>query len=178
LSEPLYIWITRWEEFQHYAPRRDRGPAWIKTYTAQLDDDRYLSLSNAERSLLVDLRLMFASMRGRVPFDVRSLSARRRQRTLNASLERLNRAGLVEFISRDTLDQRLERLYASRAPAPSQEVEVEVEVEKEKPKAVSESRNEDATFSDGTPIPNQEPELPDNQPPADLPTLLPQLKAM
>jgi hypothetical protein len=29
-----YIWIARWGDFQHYAPRRDRGPAWIKDYRA------------------------------------------------------------------------------------------------------------------------------------------------
>ena len=44
MNDELWIWVTRWDDFQHYTPEPDRAPAWIKSYTKQLDDDRYLSL--------------------------------------------------------------------------------------------------------------------------------------
>lgn len=56
----MYVWITRWDEFQHYKPERDRAPAWIKDYTKQMNDDRYLRLTDRQRALLRDLRDVFA----------------------------------------------------------------------------------------------------------------------
>jgi hypothetical protein len=114
-----WIWIVRWEEFQHYAPDRDQAPAWIKTYTKQHDDDGYRALTAGQRALLHDLRLGFA----RSHFKLRSYPAQLTQRfglrVTSAQLAALNHAGLIEIVSREVLEQRLEMLYASRAPARS-----------------------------------------------------------
>jgi hypothetical protein len=134
-----YIWIPRWEDFQHYAPARERGPAWIKTHTAQLSDDRYLRLSSKSRSVLHDLRMLFATMRQRVPNDSRTLSGLLGQRVTNVTLESLRDAGLIEFISRDVLEERIESLLASRTPAHSRRSK-EVEEDKEPPQTPPQTR--------------------------------------
>ncbi len=124
MPEELWIWPTRWEDFQHYRPTPERGPAWIKQYTAQLDDDRYLSLTDRQRALLVDLRCMHGTTRMRTRYDHVTIGQRRGIRTRHADLEALNHAGLIDILSRDALDQRITQVYRrSRA---------EVEVEKEK----------------------------------------------
>lgn len=107
-----WIWICRWDDFQHYPARRDRGPAWIKDYTKQLDDDRYLSLSNRQRALLADLRLMFATSRARLRHDASTIGARRRAETRHADLKALSDAGLIEVCSRERLELHLEFLYS------------------------------------------------------------------
>ena len=122
-----YIWIPRWRDFQHYKPDPERGPAWIKTHTAQLNDDRYLDLTDRQRALLHDLRMMFATFRGRLRHDAPTIARHRNTQTRHADLVSLNHAGLIEVISRETLEQRLDQLY-SRSRA-----EVEVEVEKKNP---------------------------------------------
>ncbi len=120
-----YIWISRWREFQHYRPNPERGPAWIKAYTAQLSDERYLELTDRQRALLHDLRHVYAMTRGRLRRDVRTISRYRQRQTRDADLEALNHAGLVEFISRQTLDQRLDELYSDSS--------LDKEVDKEPP---------------------------------------------
>lgn len=123
-----WIWIVRWPEFQHYTPERDRAPAWIKDYPRQLDDARYLRLTDRQRALLGDLRRVFATMRGRLPDDAAMIARRRGRQTRDVDLEALSHAGLIEFCSRQVLDQRLEKLYASRArPRAREEVEGEEE---------------------------------------------------
>ena len=135
MNEPLYIWIVRWDDFQHYAPERDRAPAWIKAYTKQHDEDGYRALTAPQRAVLHDLRIAFARARGRLTRDTRALSQRIALRVTNATLETLNHEGFIEFLSRADLDQRLELFYTSRARAPAhqEEVEVEREVEREQP---------------------------------------------
>lgn len=124
LTHDRYIWIVRWADFQHYTPERDRAPAWIKTYTKQLDDDRYTDLPPRRRQLLNDLRLAFGRTSYRLSDDTRTLSRRLVTKVRRDDLDALNHAGLIEYISKATLDQRLEQLYASRAPARSKEEEV------------------------------------------------------
>jgi hypothetical protein len=114
-----WIWISRWEDFQHYPVERDRAPAWIKAYNKQLDDWRYLQLSNRQRALLADLRHIFSTTHAQLKHDASMIGARRHAETRHADLEALNHAGLIQFISRATLESRLEQLYASRAPARS-----------------------------------------------------------
>jgi hypothetical protein len=122
MSDDQYIWIVRWGDFQHYTPERGRGPAWIKQHTAQLSDDRYLALSSKSRSVLNDLRMVFATMRQRVPNDTRTISGLLAQRVTNVTLELLRDAGFIEFLSRAELDERVEALYSRSR---SKEVEVE-----------------------------------------------------
>lgn len=147
MSRGLYIWILRWGDFQHYAPERDRAPAWIKAYTKQHDEDEYRALTGAQRAVLHDLRIAFARARGKLTKDTRGISQRIALRVTNATLEALNDAGYIEFVSRATLERRLEEFYASRARAPAhqkeeeREEEVEVEIE---PRAVTSSVNGDA----------------------------------
>ena len=124
-----YIWISRWEDFQHYRPRRDRGPAWIKTHTSQLSDSRYLELTDRQRSLLHDLRMMFATFRGRLTHDCAMLARQRNAQTRRDDVEALVHAGHIEVVSREVLEKRLEHFFKSRSP----EVEVEEEKEKEEP---------------------------------------------
>ncbi len=124
-----WIWISRWEDFQHYKPERDRGPAWIKDYPKQLVDSRYLELTDRQRALLADIRRVFAMTAARLPRDTRVVSRYRHRQTFRSDLETLNHAGYIEFVSREGLEQRLEFLYASRAPARSKEGEREGEVE-------------------------------------------------
>jgi hypothetical protein len=125
-----YIWISRWETFQHYKPERDRAPAWIKTYTKQLDDERYLDLTWPQRAILHDLRSAFSRTFGRLPSAPRAVSQRVGGRVTSAQLKVLSDAGFIEFVSREVLDQRLEQLY-SYARGPRARIEVEVEKERE-----------------------------------------------
>jgi hypothetical protein len=100
-----YIWIPRWDEFQHY---KDRQPPWIKVYTRLLHDDDYLNLSGHRRSILHGLWLVFASSSRRVRLDSRSLSARLQIRITSEDLKALNRAGFVEVVASRTLAERLQ----------------------------------------------------------------------
>lgn len=130
-----YIWISRWEEFQHYKPERDRAPAWIKAYTKPLDDDRYLKLSTHSRGLLHDLRMAFARAHGELPMNTRQLSHRLHYRVTTPHIELLNHAGFIDILSRQTLEQRLEELYSDSSPRARPRAHREVEREEE-PKAV------------------------------------------
>jgi hypothetical protein len=111
-----YLWPARWDEFQHYPPEPDRGPAWIKNYAKQLDDDAYLDLTLAQRGLLADLRLEFSKARARLRLDRRRLTLRLGATVYQRDLQALNQAGFLEIISRATLEQRLEQLYSRSSP--------------------------------------------------------------
>ena len=91
--------------------------------------------------MLHDLRMLFATHRGRLPSDTRTLSGLLAQRVTNATLERLNHAGFIEFYSRETLDQALEKLYSRTRVR-----------EREEPKAVTST---ETTRANGT---NERPE--------------------
>lgn len=132
MDEPQWIWICRWEDFQHYPPDRDRGPAWIKQHTPQLADERYTDLPPRARALLHDLRMAFATARGQLSDNTRTLSRRVFGQVRRDDLDLLAGAGLIEICSRATLEQRLEAFYTSRAPARSQDLEKEVEEEETK----------------------------------------------
>ena len=126
-----YIWISRWEEFQHYPPDRDRAPAWIKTYTKQLSDDRYRDLTSAQRALLHDLRIELARSHGRLTSEPRRLTQRLGMRVTSAQLTSLNHAGFIEFLSRESLELALEKFYTSRARDRAHHGDVEAEEEQE-----------------------------------------------
>lgn len=122
-DEKTYIWIARWEEFQHYKPERDRPPAFIKDYPKQLDDDRYRDLTLHLRGLLASLRQAFSKAGAKLELDRSKLSARVGATVYQRDLERLNHAGFIEFISRATLEWRLEKLYARARPRAREEEE-------------------------------------------------------
>lgn len=151
-----YLWICRWEQFQHYPPREDSGPAWIKAHTKQLSDDRYLDLTAAQRAVLHDLRMEFARSRGRLTSDPRRITQRLCMKVTRAQLEALNHAGFIEFVSREVLEEALERFYASRAPARSLEAEAEKDSDGEAEKEplgldVQEVSNGSSVQSNGLP---------------------------
>jgi hypothetical protein len=89
-----WVVIPNWGKFQHY---RDRNPPWVKVYTELLNDPDWLALPPGTRSLLVQLWLVYASSRGRVPLDTRSLSRRLNQRVTIEQLESLSHAGFLHF---------------------------------------------------------------------------------
>jgi hypothetical protein len=145
VSDERYIWVSRWDEFQHYEHESHRAPAWIKQYTRRLDDDRYLDLKPGERALLHDLRAEFARARSELRADPKRLSRRLGTTVYQRQLETLNQAGFIELLSRPALEHRLERLYSR----PRAEVEEEVEKEEE-PKAVPVPRPPARTPANGT----------------------------
>jgi hypothetical protein len=170
MNAPEYIWITRWESFQHYKPERDRAPAWVKLYTKQLSDDTYLNLTAVQRALLHDLRMEFARAHHKLTTDTRRLSHRIGYRVTRASLDALNHAGFMEYCSRATLDRRLDEFYSNSSPharpRARKEGEGEEEVEKELTLAVDATRN-GATPNEQHNEYGGEPE-PREDPPADL----------
>lgn len=91
-----WIVIPNWDKFQHY---KDRDPAWVKDYVAQLHNPDYLALTFAQRGLLHDLRLLYAASHGQTPYVPSALSSALNGRTTNAQLERLNDAGLIEVVA-------------------------------------------------------------------------------
>lgn len=125
-----WIWISRWQEFQHYKHDRGKVPAWIKQYTRQLDDDRYLDLAAGERALLSDLRAEFARARSELKADRKRLSNRIGTTVYQRQLDRLVDAGFIEIISRDVLEKRLEHLYGGSSPEVEEEEEGDREEEK------------------------------------------------
>lgn len=129
MKRGAWIWITRWQDFQHYQPERDRAPAWIKEYTKQLDDDRYLRLSMYQRAVLHDVRTAFARAHGRLPTDTRQLTQRIGHRVTSVNLDALNHAGFIDYVSRPVLEQRLDQLYSNAR------ARVELEGDKEIPRA-------------------------------------------
>ena len=136
MKRELWIWVTRWQDFQHYAPERDRAPAWIKDYTRQMADARYLQLTDRQRALLVDLRRIHAVTTMRTPYEPAVISRHRHMRTRYDDMEALRRAGFIEVVTRKTLEQRLELFYSS----PRARVEVEGDREKEKATATKPTR--------------------------------------
>lgn len=128
-----WIWICRWEDFQHYRPERDRAPAWIKSYTKQLDDDRYRRLSLHQRGVLDSLRIAFAQAHGKLSADTRQLSYRVGGRVAVVQLKALCDAGLIAIVSRDVLEQRLEALYNKSSPHARPRAREEGEEELEDP---------------------------------------------
>jgi hypothetical protein len=129
LNDDLYIWVTRWDDFQTFQKKRGKpwAPPWIRNYIAQLSDDRYLDLTDRQRALLHDLRMVFAMTKGRTRYDHRTISSFRRRRTRYADLEALNHAGFIEFCSGTVLEQKRAAFWNSSG------LEVEVEVEEKNP---------------------------------------------
>jgi hypothetical protein len=124
----LWIWVNRWPEFQHYKPDPERGPAWIKTHTAQLSDDRYLKLTDRQRALLHDLRMLFATFRGRLAYDRAMIARQRNLQTRDEDLNTLIQAGLLVILSRASLDHALEQFYSnSRAEKKKRREELDIE---------------------------------------------------
>ena len=105
---PEYIWVNKWDEFQTFQRKRGKpwSPPWIKTYLAQLSDERYLELTDRQRALLHDVRMVFAMTRGRTPCDHRTLSHYRQVRTYYADLVALNHAGFIDLCSGTEVERR------------------------------------------------------------------------
>lgn len=65
-NEVEYLQVRNWEKFQY---RTDKKLPWIRTYDAQLEDYNYTRLSDAERGLLHDVRLLANRLGNRIPND-------------------------------------------------------------------------------------------------------------
>ena len=97
-----YIVIPNWNEYQHYKGKE--RPRWIKLYPALLHDDQYLKLTIGEKATLFGLWLVYASSGCRVAVNTASLTRQLGHRVTSQTLESLNRAGFIEFSSRDGLE--------------------------------------------------------------------------
>lgn len=139
-TDDRWIWINRWETFQHYKPQPGQVPAWTKSYTQLINDDAYLGLSAGRRALLHGLWLSFTSARLRLRFDVTSLNSRMRLSAKLGDYKSLEHAGFITICSRAALDELYNESMAvleSRAPAQSQEKK-----RKEKTSGVSSKRGD------------------------------------
>jgi hypothetical protein len=109
VNDDLYIWVTRWDDFQTYQKKRGRpwAPPWIRNYTAQLSDARYLDLTDRQRALLHDLRMVFAMTRGQLRHDAATIARYRHRQTRDEDLVALNHAGFIEVCSGTVLERKL-----------------------------------------------------------------------
>lgn len=130
-ADDVYIWIVRWGDFQTYQTKRGKqwSPPWIKNHVGQLADDRYLDLSDRQRALLHDLRMVFAMTRGRLRRDAPTIARYRHRQTRDEDLEALNRAGLIEFCSGTVLEQKWDAFWNGSNP--------EVDKTRKEPRAVT-----------------------------------------
>ncbi len=137
MTEPQYIWIVRWDEFQTYHLKRGKRwvPPWIRTYPRQLDDERYYNLTDAQKLLIHELRLVFASASCWVPYDTRWLCRRLGRKVQKRTVEALNDAGLIVICSRTVLERFQDVFWNGSTP------EVEVEVEQSFLPAVAREQN-------------------------------------
>lgn len=111
MTDDRWIVIPRWDEFQHY---KNREPIWIKTFVRQLHDDNYMDLSQSQRGLLHDLRIMFAQSNGQLS----EARAKRRlcgsdaeARWWRSNLEAIEQAGLLELAASRPLPQRKREIH-------------------------------------------------------------------
>jgi len=140
MTDDLYIWINRWDEFQTYHKKRDKiwAPPWIKLYPRLLTDPDFLALTESSQLILVKLFMLFSKSRQSVSKDTRMLSHLLHQRVTNRQLESLNHAGYISFCSRTVLEQRRAAFWNRSIR------DVEVEEDKE----LSEVHTEASTPSD------------------------------
>jgi hypothetical protein len=87
-----WIVIPNWDKFQS---RPDRHDPWIKDWIDQLDRDEYLSLTLAERGLIVDIRRAYSRHNGQL--RSRMLPGLIQARVRINQLERLRDAGFIAF---------------------------------------------------------------------------------
>jgi len=69
-----FLAIKNFDRFQHY--HDDRPVAWIKLYTALLDDYAFLNLSEVAQAQLLKLWLLAGRMKNRIPNDLRFIQAK------------------------------------------------------------------------------------------------------
>lgn len=149
--EQVYVWISRWDEFQTYTIKRGKpwAPPWIKMYPRLLDDPEFRRLTEANQLLLVKLWMLFARAHGKVvvgtrsvhqavtkdprsshegiTWDSRSLAKQLAQRVTKQQLVSLNRAGFIQFCS-GTVRERFWNAFLNGSV-----LEVEVEVDNPNP---------------------------------------------
>jgi hypothetical protein len=111
-----YIVIPKWDDLQHYK-NVDR-PAWIKSYTKLLNDHRYLELTGNQRALLHGLWLLYAMSGRRVPLDLEMINRKLSLSAKMASIEALNKAGLIHIRSRPDLGKVYAREEKIRKETP------------------------------------------------------------
>jgi len=87
-----WIFVPGWVRFQHY---HDRDPTWIKVYRDLTSRDEWLTLTLAERGLLVSIWLAYARANG--VLSTSNLRASVGQRIFNRHLEGLSDAGFIRI---------------------------------------------------------------------------------
>ena len=71
--KPEFISVARFAEFQHYS---QRNPPWIKLHTRLLDDERYITLPDAQKAALMGLFLQAARSDNKILNDPRWLQGK------------------------------------------------------------------------------------------------------
>lgn len=124
-----WIVIPNWDRWQS---RPDRHDPWIKDWIDQLDRDEHLSLTLAERGLIVDIRRAYSRHNGQL--RSRILPGLIQARVRINQLERLRDAGFIAFSA--AKPPPIGRRSAARAGE-------DLEVDKDLPKKVSTSKPRD-----------------------------------
>jgi hypothetical protein len=146
MAEHQWIWVSRWEDFQHYQHSDGKVPAWTKSYTQLVNDEAYLNLSSHLRAVLHGVWLSFASARCHLGAETSSLSSRLRLRVMTRDIYSLCDAGFIQVCSREALDElysAYRATLASRAPARSPELDKEVEEEPSQKVSSSSTRSDE-----------------------------------
>lgn len=146
MTDELYIWVNRWEDFQSFQTKRGKpwAPPWVKLHTSILDQPAFLDLTPETRMLLVGIWALFGRTRGTITKDTRRLSQQLAQRVTKRQLERLNHAGFVSFCSGTVLEQRRATFWNRSS------LEVEESREEKNPKAVTSTYNGGAASDERT----------------------------
>lgn len=94
--------MCRFEKALHPDVKRgEAGAAWIKSFTGQLEDPDYVLLTQAERGLLHDLRLMAARRKNKLPLDAERIGAMvRAGRSASRIAPMLDKLARLDFIER------------------------------------------------------------------------------
>jgi hypothetical protein len=107
-----WIVIPNWDKFQHY---KDRTPPWIKLYTELNSSDAWLSLTDAERGLLVTIWVEYARSRG--DLKASRVPAARAQKNRRRGFERLNDAGFIQLSASRPLAPKRKELREEESTA-------------------------------------------------------------
>jgi hypothetical protein len=90
-AEVKYLSVKDYDRFQHY---KDRSPVWIKLYNSVMDNEEFLSLSDAERGQLMLIWLLASRRDNRIPHDNKAI-ARAIQASGRVQVERFIETGFL-----------------------------------------------------------------------------------
>ena len=137
--------VRNFERFQHYT---DRRPPWIKLYRDLWDDQRFYSLSDQERYLLIGIFIIASQQDNKVPFDTKWLQAKLLTRA-RIPLEKLIATGWIERLEQNASSPQVASLNASAEQATRYPSRARGETETEVQNTETEREGESARTSYG-----------------------------